>query len=82
VNGPPAASRTASPDGVRIALRFLGAVRDDPVLRDSLASVTADGELDTVAAFAAEAGFPVSAGDLRAAFKLDWGLRRARQLRS
>jgi Nif11 domain len=68
-------------NGTSVALRFLAAIRQDPTLRESVAEVVSDGGLDAVVDVAAEAGFPVDVDDLRDAFKIDWGMRRARYLR-
>jgi hypothetical protein len=75
---PPTADQRA---GVATGLRFLAAVRRDPELRARLSSLELDAGLEPVLRFAAEAGYPLSSDDLRAAFLFDWGLRRARYLR-
>jgi predicted ribosomally synthesized peptide with nif11-like leader len=73
-------SSAGGPRGVGIAMRFIGAARRDPALRERLAA-RASQDLAAVVAVAGEAGFSISAEDVRAAFALDWGLRRARYLR-
>lgn len=75
---PPATGR---PGGVGAGLRFLAAVRRDQGLREQLESLDPDAGLRPVVAVAAEAGFAVSAEELRAAFVCDWGLRQAHYLR-
>ncbi len=75
------AAWTGGADGTRLALRFIAAAREDSALHDSLVEAASDGRLEVVVELAAEAGFPIGIDDLRAAFALDWGLRRARYLR-
>ncbi len=70
---------SGGPSGVGVALRFIAAARRDPALHERLAAQEKQG-LDAVAKVAGEAGFALSAEALRAAFALDWGLRRARYL--
>ena len=64
-----------------MGLRFLAAVRRDQSLRERLARLDPDAGLGPVVALAAEAGFGLSAEELRAAFVYDWGLRRAHYVR-
>ncbi len=71
---------TGSPSGLGVALRFLAAARRDSALRERLAAQKPQG-LAAVVQSARQAGFVVSAEDLRAAFAVDWGMRRARYLR-
>ena len=68
------------PRGVGAALRFIGAARRDPALRERLAAREGR-DLAAVVEVAGEAGFAITAEDLRAAFGVDWGMRRARYLR-
>ncbi|HET6864624.1 MAG TPA: Nif11-like leader peptide family natural product precursor [Solirubrobacteraceae bacterium] len=68
-------------DGTAAALRFIAAVRTDPQLRARLAALAPGAGLEPVVALAREAGFSISAEDLRRGFTADWGLRRARYLR-
>lgn len=72
--------QAGGPSGVGVALRFIGAARRDTALRERLAA--RDGrDLAGVVEVAGGAGFAINADDLRAAFAVDWGLRRARYLR-
>jgi hypothetical protein len=71
---------TGSPRGLGVALRFIAAARRDSVLREHLAEQEPQ-DLATVVQAARQAGFAVSAEDVRAAFALDWGMRRARYRR-
>jgi predicted ribosomally synthesized peptide with nif11-like leader len=71
---------TGSPSGLGVALRFLAAARRDSALRERLAAQEPK-DLVAVVQAARQAGFGVSAEDLRAAFAVDWGMRRARYLR-
>ena len=65
----------------RVALSFLAALRRDPALHEALASVATEEGLTGVIRLAAEVGYVFSAEDLRQAFTIDWGMRRARYLR-
>jgi hypothetical protein len=71
---------TGSPSGLGAALRFLAAARRDSASRERLAAQEPK-DLAAVVQAAQQAGFAVSAEDLRAAFAVDWGMRRARYLR-
>jgi predicted ribosomally synthesized peptide with nif11-like leader len=71
---------TENPSGLGVALRFIAAVRRDSTLRERLAQQEPEA-LAAVVQTAREAGFAVTAEDLRAAFAVDWGMRRARYLR-
>jgi ATP-binding cassette subfamily B protein len=75
-------TKAGRPGGVAAGLAFLAAVRRDPDLRERLAGIEPEAGLDRLVLFAAEAGFSLSADDLRAAFGYDWGLRRAHYLRA
>ena len=63
--------------GTTVAMRFVRAAREDEALAARLRSLDAEEGLAPVVALAAEAGFNVTAEDLRAAHAHDWGLRRA-----
>jgi predicted ribosomally synthesized peptide with nif11-like leader len=70
-----------SDGGTAAALRFIAAVRNDAELRARVAALAPAAGLEPVVALAREAGFAISAEDLRRGFTADWGLRRARYLR-
>jgi len=67
--------------GVSAALRFLGAARSDPALRERLSQLAPDEGLEGLQRLAVDAGYRLSADDLRAAHAQDWGLRRMRYAR-
>ena len=66
--------------GTRVpeALAFLRRVREDPDLATRVEQLDPADGLEPLVAIAADAGFTVSAEDLRQAYRLDWNLRRAR----
>jgi hypothetical protein len=66
--------------GVSTALRFIAAARADRTLTARLAELDPEAGLDPVVAIAHDAGYRISADDLRAAHAHDWGFRRARYL--
>jgi len=64
---------------VQDALLFLRDARDDAALRALMRQHRPALELPALVTLAAERGRHFSADDLRAAFALDWKLRRARR---
>lgn len=60
------------------ALAFLRRLREDPELAARVEGLDPADGLEPLVAIAADAGFTVSAEDLRSAYRLDWNLRRAR----
>jgi predicted ribosomally synthesized peptide with nif11-like leader len=64
--------------GVNVAMRFVRAVRGDTSLAARVRAVDPADGLDPVVRVAAEAGFELSAEDLRMAHAYDWALRRVR----
>jgi predicted ribosomally synthesized peptide with nif11-like leader len=58
-------------------MRFLRAAREDEALAAKVRASNPEDGLEPVVALAREAGFHLTADDLRAAFTHDWGLRRA-----
>jgi predicted ribosomally synthesized peptide with nif11-like leader len=60
---------------VQTALRFIGRVRNDPALADRIRALGPDPELVEIARIAAEAGFELTAEDLRTAYRSDATLR-------
>jgi hypothetical protein len=69
-------------DATRVALSFIAAIREDQALRDAVTqAVTAEAGLGAILDVAARSGYAIGADDLRAAFAIDWGLRRAFYLR-
>ena len=60
------------------ALAFLRRVREDTALAARVEQLDPADGLEPLVAIAADAGFTVSAEDLRQAYRLDWNLRRAR----
>jgi predicted ribosomally synthesized peptide with nif11-like leader len=60
------------------ALAFLRRVHEDAALAARVDELDPEDGLVPLVAIAAEAGFTVSAEDLRRAYRLDWNLRRAR----
>ncbi len=62
---------------LRPALRFVQAVREDPVLAAELQSLDPDDGLRPVLELAARRGLTFGPEDLRAAHRVDWGLRCA-----
>lgn len=64
--------------GVREALAFTAAVRERPALAERVAALGPAATLDDVVAIAAEAGFAMTAEDLRSAHRHDWAMRTAR----
>jgi Nif11 domain len=74
-------TQRGGPRGIKLALAFIAAVRRDPALRQSVATRGSTEGLGAVLAIAAKAGFPIEVEDLRTAFSMDWGLRRALYLR-
>jgi predicted ribosomally synthesized peptide with nif11-like leader len=81
---PPRASVAAlssdrpSPDRVSQALAFLRRVHEDGALAARVDELDPADGLEPLVAIAADAGFTVSAEDMRRAYRLDWNLRRAR----
>ena len=50
-------------------------------MRDSVSAAASEAGLEGAVQAAAEAGYAISAAELREAFAIDWGMRRARHLR-
>jgi hypothetical protein len=71
-------SADRSPDRVPEALAFLRRVREDAPLAARVDQLDPADGLVPLVEVAADAGFAVSAEDLRRAYRLDWNLRRAR----
>lgn len=80
MNADPQALQRRGP-GVATALRFLAAVRTDPLLGQALSALAPEAGLEPVIELAAQSGFQFSREDLRVAFAHDWAFRRARYLR-
>jgi predicted ribosomally synthesized peptide with nif11-like leader len=59
------------------AMRFIRALREDAALGEKAGALDPAAGLEPVVALAREAGFDLTADDLRAAHAHDWGLRRA-----
>jgi predicted ribosomally synthesized peptide with nif11-like leader len=59
------------------AMRFIRVLREDDALGEKVRALDPAASLDPVVALAREAGFDLTAEDLRAAHAHDWGLRRA-----
>jgi predicted ribosomally synthesized peptide with nif11-like leader len=59
------------------AMRFIRVLREDDALGEKVRALDPAAGLDPVVALAREAGFDLTAEDLRAAHAHDWGLRRA-----
>lgn len=57
------------------ALRFISRIEEDLVLQSELRGAPV-GDLNAVVAVAAKAGFTFDVDELRAAFAIDWKLRR------
>jgi predicted ribosomally synthesized peptide with nif11-like leader len=60
------------------ALAFLRRVHEDESLAARVEELDPEDGLEPLLAIAADAGFTISAEDLRRAYRLDWNLRRAR----
>lgn len=73
---------TMTTGDLMIALRFLGAAREEPALREHVLALDPAEGLDAVVDVAAWAGFTVTVETLRAAHRHDWALRRARYVAS
>lgn len=63
-------------------MAFLRRVREDAALAARVDELDPADGLVPLVAVAADAGFTVSAEDLRRAYRLDWNLRRARYWRA
>lgn len=55
--------------------QFIRAVRTDAALQAKIAALGSDPRLEDIARLAADAGHPVEAETLRAAWRQDWALR-------
>jgi predicted ribosomally synthesized peptide with nif11-like leader len=73
-----ALSADRSGDRVPDALAFLRRVREDAALAARVEQLDPADGLAPLVEIAADAGFTVSAEDLRRAYRIDWNLRRAR----
>lgn len=67
-------------EGTRAALRFIALARETPSLSELLVNAVEDGGLESAVEVASRKGFEINIDELRGAFAIDWGLRRARHL--